>query len=116
MALMPDDCDISGAAVLTLSDRLEALYGARSFGQLMQLSIELLRPFIPADYWIVGLCDPRRQRVIGFGWPIEFPFVQFSGRVPELAEQSPLFQYWSRTHDHDRVLRRTDCCDESTFR
>ena len=41
---------------------------------------------------------------------------QYSERVHEFAGQSPLFQYWARTRDHDRVLRRTDCCDEQEFR
>ncbi|MBC8108681.1 MAG: hypothetical protein H7Z14_19010 [Anaerolineae bacterium] len=113
---MGNEFNISGADAHALSERLEALYGARGVGELMQRGIELLRPFFSADYWLVGLCDPRRQRVIALGWPIDFPFVQLAERVPELAEQSPLFQYWSRTNDHHRVLRRSDCCDESAFR
>lgn len=113
---MHDEITIFGAEALTLSDCLEALYSARSLGQLLQYSLAVLRPFFDADYWVVGLCDPRRQRVIGFGWPLDFPFVRLADRVPALAEQSPLFQYWSRTNDHDRVLRRTDCCDEAAFR
>ena len=101
--------------VFAFSERLEALYASRTFGELMQSSIELLRPVFDADYWCVGFCEPTRQRVVAFGWPIDFPVIDHAHRLRDLAEQSPLFQHWSRNHDHDRVLRRTDCCDEAQF-
>src|SRR5262245_26860253 len=113
---MESDPKFSRSEVLDLSDRIERLYRARSFGQLMVSSIELLRPFFSADYWSVGFCDPRRSRVVAVGWPLDFPSCKFAGQVQQFASPSPRFQYWARSRDHDRVLRRTDYCDEQNFR
>jgi DNA-binding CsgD family transcriptional regulator len=110
------DPKFSRRDVLDLCDRIERLHRARSFGELMVSSIDLLRPFFSADYWSVGYCDPRRTRVMAVGWPVDFPLAHYSNRIKQFAGESPLFQYWARTHDHDRVLRRTDCCDEEEFR
>ena len=110
------DTHMSSAEITALSERLQALYSTRTFGELVRSSIELLRPFFSADYFCIGLCEPRRSHVIGFGWPTECPMAALAERVQEFAEQSPLFRYWSTTRDHDRVLRRTDCCDEHAFR
>ena len=107
--------DILGSDFRLFSERLESLYAARTLGELMQSSIDLLRPFFAADYWCVGLCEPERQRVVALGWPSEFPLIDYAARVRDLAEQSPLFQYWKTTRDHGRVLRRSDCCDEQAF-
>jgi hypothetical protein len=107
--------DGDSADVFAFAERLDSLYAARTFGELMQSSVELLRPIFDADYWCVGFCDPKRQRLVAFGRPVDFPVIEYAQRFRDLAEQSPLFQYWSNTRDHDRVLRRTDCCDESAF-
>lgn len=99
-----------------LSGRLLALYASQSLGQLMTAGVELIRPFIEADTVIVAACDPRRERVIAVMWPEEKANVACADRLVELAHESPMFQYWSRTGDHDRVLRRTDCCNERAYR
>jgi DNA-binding CsgD family transcriptional regulator len=99
-----------------LSDRLLALYAAQSVGELMTAGVELIRPFIEADTVIVAVCDPRRERVIAVIWPDEKANVACADRLVDLAHESPMFQYWSRTGDHDRVLRRADCCNERAYR
>lgn len=113
---MQPDPNFSRAEVLVLSDHLEAIYATTTFGGLMQRSIELLQPFFSADYFGVGLNDPNRRCVISIGAPTTVPYRQYAEAARAVAHESPLFQYWLKTRDHDRVLRRTDCCDESAFR
>src|SRR5262249_40599469 len=48
--------------------------------------------------------------------PTEPAFLSCADEYRQLAVHSPLLQYWLRTEDHDRVLRRSDCCNPSQFR
>jgi len=99
-----------------LSDRLLVLYAAQDVRQFMSAGVELVRPFIDADSLAVAVCDPRQDRVLALGWPNGADLARYGERMVELAYQSPMFQHWSRTGDHDRVLRRTDCCDDRAYR
>lgn len=102
--------------LLELLDRLEILYRARSFGQLLESSVDLVRPLFSADLISIGFTDPKRKHHVAIHRPHHERYVQQADRYRELAHQSPMLQYWLRTGDHDRVLRRTDCCDVSAYR
>lgn len=101
---------------LDLSDRLIVLYGARSLGQLLVAAVDLLRPpFFAADSISVGFTDPSNRRHIAIARPGGLGSPSTSEQYRRYAHQSPMLQYWQRTGDHDRVLRRSDCCNPSEY-
>lgn len=107
---------LSREQLCELIDRLEALHAARSLGQLIVSTVDLIQPFFDTDTYSAGFTDPRRRRHISVMCPANPRFLEAADRYRELAKQSPLLQYWLRTGDHDRVLRRSDCCDSNQYR
>jgi DNA-binding CsgD family transcriptional regulator len=113
------DLGLSRVQLWQLIDRLEALHGARTVGRLIVRGVELLEPFFDADTYSVGFTDPGRSRHVAVGRPGQTwmrKFARVAERYRALASQSPMLQYWSRTGDHQRVLRRSDCCDVARYR
>jgi DNA-binding CsgD family transcriptional regulator len=99
-----------------LVDGIESLHLARSPVELMESAVALLRPFFDADWYAVGFTDPARRRHISIRRPTVEQFNNCADSYNKLASQSPLLQYWVRTGDHDRVLRRSDCCSPARYR
>ncbi|HQY88705.1 MAG TPA: LuxR C-terminal-related transcriptional regulator [Tepidisphaeraceae bacterium] len=107
---------MSHTELLELTDRLEVLYRSRAFGQLMESGVDLIRPLFDADLFSIGFTDPKRKRHVAIYRPTHVRYSEQSDRYRELAHQSPMLQYWLRTGDHERVLRRSDCCDPVAYR
>jgi DNA-binding CsgD family transcriptional regulator len=110
------DLGFTRAQLWQFNEQLGGLYGARSFAELMESVIGLIRPCFDADYYSVGFTDPRRRRHLAIIRPTRMEYFMRIEQYRQLASQSALLQYWVRTGDHDRVLRRSDCCDISQYR
>lgn len=109
------DHRFSRRETVELADRLFDLYGRRSIAAVMSAGVDMVRAFFHTDFIGVGLCDPRRHRVLGIGYPAQVPVAPLTARLSEIATQSPLFQHWSVYRDHDRVLRQSDCQSLAEF-
>jgi DNA-binding CsgD family transcriptional regulator len=115
--LVPVDTTLfRGSETRALSDHLLAIHGAGDTRELLQQTLAAVRRLIDGDYWSVGLCDPRTERVVGLSVPGDLPIDRVVPAYPAIAHQSPLLRYWVRTSRHDDVLRRADCVDEGAFR
>jgi DNA-binding CsgD family transcriptional regulator len=112
---LTDTLRMTTAGFMELSERIEALYASRSLGSLIVAAIDLLTPCFSADSYSAGFTDPARRRHIAISRPTGLGSSSNADQYRQLAHQSPMLQYWLRTSDHNRVLRRSDCCNLSDY-
>jgi len=110
------DLPFSRRELSLLAEHLDTLHQARTFAALMNSALDLLQPFFVADGCWVGFTEPTRRRHLSIRRPDSDALADFAEPYRKLAAESPMLKYWLRTGNHDRVLRRSDCCDPVAHR